>query len=86
MSTRHTAFLLEKQGADRLAGRLTLAQLDTIVKDTRLPGEIAYTYGVTAGVIARIQHRGRVSKARGAAVARQRLEAAKAKSKPGSTG
>jgi hypothetical protein len=81
MSTRDAAFLLEKQGADRLARRLTLAQLDTIAKDTRLPGEIAYAYGVTAAIIARIQHRARLSKARGAAVARQRLEAPKAKAK-----
>jgi hypothetical protein len=42
---------LEQDRAKRLALRLTLKQLDAIMKDTRLPGEIAGTYGVTAGVI-----------------------------------
>jgi hypothetical protein len=50
---------LEEERADRLAGRLTLQQLDAIANDTRLPGEIAGAYGVSAAVIVRIQHKAR---------------------------
>ena len=52
---------LERERADRLALRLTLQQLDAIAKDTRLPGEIAGTYGVTAAVILQIQRNARAS-------------------------
>ena len=53
MTTHNPKLLqqLERERADRLALRLTLQQLDAIAKDTRLPGEIAGTYGVTAAVI-----------------------------------
>jgi hypothetical protein len=46
---------LEQRRAERLATRLTLRQLEAIANDTRLPGEIAGAYGVTAAVIVRIQ-------------------------------
>ena len=62
---------LERERADRLALRLTLQQLDAIAKDTRLPGEIAGIYGVTAAVILQIQRNARAS------AARRRLELAK---------
>ena len=55
---------LERERADRLALRLTLQQLDAIAKDTRLPGEIAGTYGVTAAVILQIQKNARAKAAR----------------------
>ena len=55
---------LERERADRLALRLTLQQLDAIAKDTRLPGEIAGTYGVTAAVILQIQRNARAKAAR----------------------
>ena len=41
--------------AEGIAMRLTLAQQRAIAADTRLPGEIAYTYKTTAAVIVRIQ-------------------------------
>ena len=47
--------LLEEDRAAHLASRLTLLQLDAIANDTRLPGEIAGSYGVSAGVMIRIQ-------------------------------
>ena len=63
---------LEQERADRLALRLTLPQLKAIAKDTRLPGEIAGAYGVTAAVIVRIQHRARLSKLQKEAAARRK--------------
>ena len=65
MTTHNPKLLqqLERERADRLALRLTLQQLDAIAKDTRLPGEIAGTYGVTAAVIFEIQTKARVSAA-----------------------
>jgi hypothetical protein len=54
--------LSEEDRAQRLASRLTLQQLDAIVLDTRLPGEIAGAYGVTAAVIMRIQQKARALK------------------------
>jgi hypothetical protein len=66
MTTHNLKLLqqLERERADRLALRLTLQQLDAIAKDTRLPGEIAGTYGVTAAVILQIQRKARASAAR----------------------
>jgi len=64
---------LEQERAERFAGRFTLKQLEAIAKDTRLPGEIAGAYGVTAEIILRIQHKARAS------AARRRYEAAKDK-------
>jgi hypothetical protein len=69
---------LEADRAERFALRLTLPQLEAIAKDTRLPGEIAGTYGVTAAVIARVQHKARVSKSIKEAAARRHLKAAAA--------
>jgi hypothetical protein len=51
---------IEEDRAERLALQLTLPQQEAIAKDTRLPGEIADTYGVTAAVVMRIQHSARV--------------------------
>ena len=65
---------LEQERADQLAARLTLKQLEAIANDTRLPGEIAGAYGVTAAVIARIQHKARVSKSQKRAAARRKGE------------
>ena len=42
------------------------------VATTRLPGEIAGAYGVTAAVIVRIQHRARLSKLQKEAAARRK--------------
>ena len=66
MTTHNPKLLqqLERERADRLALRLTLQQLDAIAKDTRLPGEIAGTYGVTAAVILQIQRKARAKAAR----------------------
>jgi hypothetical protein len=76
MTTHDTAMLkeLERDRAQRLALKLALQQLDAIVKDTRLPGEIASTYGVTAAIIVRIQHKARLSKLQKEAAARRRHE------------
>src|SRR5215203_7269710 len=52
---------LEAERAERLAMRVTLTQVNAITKDTRLPGEIAGTYGVTAEVILTIQLKARAS-------------------------
>ena len=64
--TTHNLKLLQQlaRAPDRLALQLTLQQLDAIAKDTRLPGEIAGTYGVTAAVILQIQRKARASAAR----------------------
>jgi len=43
--------------ADMIALRLTRPQIEAIVKDTRLPGEIAQTYRTSAAVILRIRQR-----------------------------
>ena len=61
MSSHHPKLLqeLEQERAERLAQRLTSTQIDAIVKDTRLPGEIAGAYGVTSEVILRILQRER---------------------------
>ena len=67
---------LEEERAERLAGRLTRKQLEAIVNDTRLPGEIGSSYGVTAAVIVRIQQKARFSQA--AAARRKRLTSATA--------
>jgi hypothetical protein len=72
---------LEQDRAERLALRLTLKHLDAIMKDTRLPGEIADTYGVTAAMIIRMLHRGRQIKGQKETAERRRLEAAKARVK-----
>jgi hypothetical protein len=63
---------LEEDRAERLARRLTVQQLEAIVIDTRLPGEIAGAYGVTAAVILRIQLKARFSKAQKEAAARRK--------------
>ena len=34
---------------------LSADQIDAIVRDTRLPGEIGYTYGISAAIVIRIQ-------------------------------
>ena len=47
--------LSEVDRAQRWASRHTLAQLSAIAKDTRLPGEIGATYGVSAALIIRVQ-------------------------------
>jgi hypothetical protein len=63
--TKHDPKLLqelEEDRADRLAGRLSLSQIEAIANDTRLPGEIAGAYGVSAAVILRIQHKARAAK------------------------
>ena len=55
---RHDSRLLQKleeQRAERFAARLTRAQLEAIANDTRLPGEIAGAFGVSASIIIRIQ-------------------------------
>ena len=72
MSTHDPKLLqaLERERADRLALRLTLPQRKAIANDTRLPGEIAGAYGVTAAGILRIQHRVRIQKQ---AAARRKL-------------
>jgi len=69
---------LEQERADRLAGRLTRRQLEAIANDTRLPGEIAGAYGVTAAVIVRIQHRARMAKRHKEVTARKRGSASNA--------
>ena len=63
MSTHDPKLLqeVEQERAERLALRLTLPQQEAIARDTRLPGEIAGAYGVTAVVIMRIQHRARIA-------------------------
>jgi hypothetical protein len=72
MTTHDSKLLqeLEEERADRFAGRLTLRQLEAIANDTRLPGEIAGAYGVSAAVIVRIQQKARQ---RVAAARRRRL-------------
>ena len=58
MSSHHRKLNeLVQERAQRLALRLTLPQLVSIASDTRLPGEIAGAYGVSAAVILRIQQR-----------------------------
>ncbi len=57
---RHDSRLLQKleeQRAEQFAARLTRAQLEAIANDTRLPGEIAGAFGVSASIIIRIQHK-----------------------------
>ena len=59
---RHDSRLLQKleeQRAEQFAARLTRAQLEAIANDTRLPGEIAGAFGVSASIIIRIQHKTR---------------------------
>jgi hypothetical protein len=63
---------LEEERANRFAGRLTLDQLEAIANDTRLPGEIAGAYGVSAAVILRIQQKARFSKSQKAGTARRK--------------
>ena len=73
--TTHDPKLLhevEEDRAERLARRFTLPQLEAIANDTRLPGEIAGAYGVTAAVILRIQLKARFSKAQKEAAARRK--------------
>ena len=60
--TTHDPKLVQEL-AEEFALRLTLPQLKAIAKDTRLPGEIAGAYGVTAAVVIRIQHLARVKEA-----------------------
>jgi hypothetical protein len=62
---------VEEDRAEPLAERFTLQQLEAIANDTRLPGEIAGAYGVTAAVILRIQLKARFSKAQREAAARR---------------
>lgn len=62
---------LEQDRAEQLAGRLTLRQIEAIASDTRLPGEIAGAYGVSAAVIVRIQQKARITKRREQAAARK---------------
>ena len=60
--TSHDTLLLreiEQDRADQLARRLTLKHMEAIAKDTRLPGEIACTYGITAEVVIRIKQNAR---------------------------
>ena len=45
----------DQDRAETIVMRLTKAQQQAIAADTRLPGEIAYTYKTTAAVIVRIQ-------------------------------
>ena len=47
--------MFEHARAEHFLLRLTLKQLNTIAKDTRLPGEIGCSYGLSAGVVLRIQ-------------------------------
>ena len=73
--TKHDPRLLqelEEERADRFSGRLTLQQLDAIANDTRLPGEIAGAYSVSAAVIMRILQKARFSKSLKAAAARRK--------------
>jgi hypothetical protein len=52
--TSHDTLLLREKEQDRagqLARRLTLKHMEAIAKDTRLPAEIACTYGITAEVV-----------------------------------
>jgi len=59
MSSHDAALLRElERAADHLA------QLEAIAKATRLPGEIAGTYCVTAEIILQIHHKARASEAR----------------------
>jgi hypothetical protein len=53
---------LQERRSERLAMRLTRHQLEAIANDTRLPGEIAGAYGLTAAVVLRIQQNARWSK------------------------
>jgi hypothetical protein len=46
-----------EQLAQSILSGLTLPQLEALAKDTRLPGEIGSTYGYSAAVIIRLQHR-----------------------------
>ena len=64
---------LEEERAERLSRRLSPEQLDAIVRDTRLPGEIAGAYGLTARVIVRIQQQARFSKIQKEAAARRQF-------------
>jgi hypothetical protein len=63
---------LQEQRSERRAIRLTRHQLEAIANDTRLPGEIAGAYGLTAVVILRIQQNARWSKSQTEAAARRR--------------
>jgi hypothetical protein len=56
---RNGATVFGEDRAERFALRLTLRQLDAIANDTRLPGEIASQYGVSAAVLMRIQRKAR---------------------------
>ena len=48
-------WMTERERAEAMTLRLTLAQQRAIAADTRLPGEIASTYKTTAAVIVRVQ-------------------------------
>ena len=72
--TPHDPKLLQELGderTERRAGRLTLRQIEAIANETRLPGEIACAYGVSAAVILRIQQNVRIAKSRREATVRQ---------------
>lgn len=49
------SWMSEQERAETVTVRFTLAQQRAIVNDTRLPGEIACTYGTSAAVILALQ-------------------------------
>lgn len=59
------SWMTEQDRAEKIAGRLTLAQQLAIANDTRLPGEIACTSKTSAAVIVRLQQKLRRRENRG---------------------
>jgi hypothetical protein len=55
VSSRDIPRTSDDQRAENFAARLTLPQLEAIASDTRLPGEIAGKYGVTAALMLGVQ-------------------------------